>query len=432
MALDLLYANDRQGEYPDSYYAATAIQLPLQPRLEQDIAVDVCIIGAGYCGLSSALHLAKRGYSVALLDAHRVGWGASGRNGGQLGSGQRADQWTLEKRDGMAVAKQLWDIAEESKALVKSLIAEHNINCDLLPGIAHTDHKPQFVEESRAYNRHLAKHYGYDQIQELSSDERRHYINSPAYYGGSIDWGAAHLHPLNFALGLGQACLDAGVKIYENSAVTAVEQRTVRTVYGQVCAKTVIYAANGYLGQLHPKIASRVMPINNFILTSTVMDEVELDDILAKPIAVADSKFVVNYFRRTIDNRLLFGGGENYGYRFPSNIGEFVKKHMLPIFPQLKSLEIEYAWGGTLGITVNRMPYFAQLDANTFTAAGFSGHGLGMATMAGAILAAAVDGEKERFDLQSQIPTYPFPGGSYMRWPLLVAAMLFYKWRDRL
>jgi len=431
--MNLLYSNDTKGAFPRSWYAATAHERTPAPQLRGDAAADICVVGGGFTGLSAALHLAERGYSVALIEAHRVGFGASGRNGGQLGSGQRVEQTDLEKMVGEAEALKLWELAENAKDLVKQLISKHNIDCDLKPGIAHATFSASETAHEHAYVEHLQSRYGYDQITALSEEALSAVCPSPRYKGGSLDMGAAHLHPLNYALGLARACEKAGVTFYENTHVHHIEDGakvTVRCDTGRVLADHVILAANGYLGGLNRRVAGRVMPINNFIAATEPLGE-DAARVLTKDIAVADSKFVVNYFRLSSDNRLLFGGGESYGYKFP-DIDKTVRKPMIDIYPHLKDIRFDYTWGGTLAITMKRLPYLARLAPNILSASGYSGHGVGTATQAGKLMADAIAGEATGFDTMARIPNTPFPGGAALRTPLLTLAMTWYALRDRL
>ena len=431
--MNLLHANDRRGEYPASYYAETAAPLERFPVLKGQQKADVCIVGGGYTGLSAALHLAQRGYDVVLLEAHRVGFGASGRNGGQVGSGQRQDQVWLEKVAGKENARRLWDLAEEAKTLVKTLIRDHAMPVTFHPGIAHACRSETEVRDAHAYAEKLHRDYGYPHLEPLDRQGIRRLIGSNAYVGGEIDRDAGHLHPLNYAIGLAQAAAKAGVRIHELSEVHRVEagpRPVVRTSSGHVDCTTVILAGNGYLGHLNPKVAAKVMPINNFIVATEPLGEAA-KDILSEPVAVADTRFVVNYWRLSEDNRLLFGGGESYGYRFP-DILKTVSKPMLEVYPQLAKTRITHAWGGTLAITVNRMPCFTRPGQNILSASGYSGHGVAMATLAGKLLAEATAAENERFDLMASLPQSRFPGGVVLRSPLLVAAMTWYAMRDRL
>lgn len=431
--MNLLHVNDRRGEYPASYYAATATPLDRFPVLKGARKADVCVVGGGYTGLSAALHLAQKGYDVILLEAHRVGFGASGRNGGQVGSGQRQDQVWIEKTVGRENAHRLWNLAEEAKSLVKSLVRDHAMPVTFHPGIAHACRSEAEVRDTHAYAEKLHRDYGYQHLESLDRTGIRRLIGSTEYVGGEIDRDAGHLHPLNFAIGLAQAAAKAGVRIHEGSEVHRVEpgrRPVVRTPSGHVDCATVILAGNGYLGQLSPKVAAKVMPINNFIIATEPLGDAA-KDILSEPVAVADTRFVVNYWRLSEDNRLLFGGGESYGYRFPDII-KTVSKPMLQVYPQLAKTRITHAWGGTLAITVNRMPCFTRPGQNVLSASGYSGHGVAMATLAGKLMAEASAGQMERFDLMASLPQHRFPGGAALRWPLLVTAMTWYAMRDRL
>lgn len=433
--MNLLFANDRAGQYPASWYAATAVPAPTHPSLKGHARADICIIGGGYTGLSAALHLARAGLDVVLLEAHRVGFGASGRNGGQVGSGQRLEQDALEKLAGLETARKLWDFGEEAKALVRGLIADEAMSgVSWHPGIAHACWQDAEVTHAHRYAEKLARDYGYEQVQPLDRVTLADIVKSDAYKGGDLDMGAGHIHPLNFALGLAKAATDAGVRIHEGTLVHDIRHGTkalVRGDRGDVQADHVILACNGYLGRLEPKIASRVMPINNFIIATEPLGD-RATQVLARDVAVADSKFVVNYFRLSEDGRLLFGGGESYGYLFPRDLIATVRKPMLEVFPQLKDVRIDNAWGGTLAITMNRMPCFARPHPNVLSASGYSGHGVAMASLAGRIIAEAVQGQAARFDVMAALPSPRFPGGAALRSPLLALAMTWYAMRDRL
>jgi gamma-glutamylputrescine oxidase len=428
--MDLLSANDRAGEYPASYYAATASPMEPFPAATGALDCDVCVVGGGYSGLSAALHLRQAGYDVVLLDAQRVGFGASGRNGGQVGTGQRIGQDTLEGIVGHDQAHSLWDLSLESVALVRDLIAKNRIDCGWHDGIIEAEHRATTVVEAHEYADKLQSEYDYDLIRSVNKDEMRSLVGTRAYYGGTLDMGGGHLHPLRYALGLARACHDAGVQIFEQSKVTKVtNDAKVTTQDADIYSKYVILGCNGYLGALNDHVAKRVMPINNFIAATEPLDDPR--SLIRDNHAVADSKFVINYFRLSDDSRMLFGGGESYGYTFPRDVAATVRKPMLEIFPQLKDARIDYAWGGTLGITMNRMPHFARMSDQVLSISGYSGHGVAMATLAGKLAADAVAGQAEKFDIFNSVPIHRFPGGPRLRTPLLILAMLWYSMRDR-
>lgn len=431
----LLHVNDRDGEHAPSWYAATAVGAPDLPVLERDAACDVAIVGGGYSGLSCALHLAERGYRVVLLEAHRVGWGASGRNGGQVGTGQRLEQDALERLVGESLARQAFDIAEQAKALVRSLVERHRIPCDYKPGCLHANHRRRFDEHARLYVELLNDRYGYRDIRYVPPEEMAQMLGTRNYSGGTLDIGAGHLHPLNFALGIARAALAAGADLYERSEVVEVvrgDPVRLRTSSGSVAARHVVFACNGYLGGLERRVAARVMPINNFVIATEPLGEKLARELIRDDVCVADSRFVINYYRLSPDHRLLFGGGENYGYRFPADIKSFVRRPMLGIYPQLADKRIDYGWGGTLAITMSRLPHFERLDGNMLSISGYSGSGVALATCAGAIAAEAIDGAAARFDVMNRLPTPRFPGGTRLRSALLALAMTWYALRDRL
>lgn len=419
----------------DSWYAATANQRLSFPPLSGSAKADVCIVGGGYTGLSAAIHLRQRGYSVVLLEANGIGWGASGRNGGHVGTGQRARQDQLEKWVGRAQAQSLWQLGLEAVETVCDLIAEHNIDCDLRSGNLHVASKPSDATELAADVDHLNRIYGYDDIRYVEPDELAGMTSGQGFHGATLDSGARHLHPLNYALGLARAARDLGASLHEGSRVTHYRENgkvTVSTADGSVACNFLVLACNGYLEHLEPRAAGRIMPINNYMLATEPLPEALAAQLIRDDCSMSDTLFVVNYWKLSADRRLLFGGGESYSRRFPADIKGFVRKYLLRIYPELAQTRIDYGWGGTLAITLNRMPDFGRLSQGVFYAHGYSGHGVPTATLAGKLLAEVISGSAERFDVMAGVPSPRFPGGTLLRWPGLVAGMLFYSLRDRL
>jgi gamma-glutamylputrescine oxidase len=418
-----------------SWYADTATPFPPQPPLTGDARADVCVIGAGYTGLGAALELAKRNASVIVLEANTVGSAASGLNGGQVHTGQRRDQAWLEKTVGEADAMALWRLAEDARAHLHATIAEHAIACDLKPGMIHARHRPGGEAEDAAHIEHMARRYGYDALSLVGTEALAHELGTDVYHGGLVDEGGGHLHPLNLALGLARAVISAGAVIHERTRATAWRRESgriiVETVAGRVTCDQLVVSGDGGLNRMAGKARSRVMPINNFILTTEPLGDLA-GEIIRSDAAVSDSRFVVNYFRKTSDGRLLFGGGENYRPGFPRDIAGFVRRHMLKVYPRLKDVRVSHAWGGALGITLNRVPFVGEVAPGVRVASGYSGQGVMLAPYVGKLLADAALGEGAGVALLSRLPTPPFPGGRLLRWPLTVAGLSWYAMRDRL
>ena len=407
-----------------------------QPSARGDLDYDVCVVGGGYAGLSCALHLAKSGKSVAVVEAERVGWGASGRNGGHVGTGQRADQHSLEKWYGKATAKELWRLGLEAVDLVSDLVEENGIDCELGRTNIHFAAKKSHVDELRDEVDHLRTEYNYDQISGVESSSLEALTSGVGFHYGVVDHGARHLHPLKYCLGLAEAVIAAGASVFENSPVKSIDIKrdnaVVSTDNAIIKAQKVVLACNGYLGNLFPPIASNIMPINNFIVATEPLDEATANRINPLNASLSDSLFVINYWKLSEDRRLIFGGGETYSDKFPESITDFVRPKLLAIYPELSDARLDYGWGGTLAITRNRMPDLGVHKGVVYYAQGFSGHGVPTATMAGKLIAAAIDAGCDDFDLMSGLKTLKFPGGPLLRRPSLVAGMLFYSLRDRL
>ena len=423
-------------EHPSrSYYAATANPHGTYPRLTESIRADVCVVGGGFTGLSAALNLAERGFKVALIEANRIGWGASGRNGGQINTGLRKSPQALIARFGKARGKALFDLAEEARGIIWERVERHGIACDLRHGNMLLASKPGDIawmeEEIACFERDM--HYAKAKL--LDRNAIKSEIASDLYFGGIKDSGGGHLHPLNYALGLAEACQAAGVQLFEHTAATRIEDSgakvTVVTGSGRIEADHAVLGCNAYLGGLEPRIAGKIMPIANFVIATEPMPEAEAHALIPSGACACDTKFVVSYYRVTADNRMLFGGGERYSTAEPADIPGFVQPYMLDVFPQLANKRIDYGWGGMLAITMLRLPQLGRIG-RIYYAHGYSGMGVAITGVAGKLIAEAMAGTAERFDVFSKIEHKTFPGGTLLRHPLLVLAMLWYVLRDKL
>ncbi|MHA1600374.1 MAG: NAD(P)/FAD-dependent oxidoreductase [Alphaproteobacteria bacterium] len=420
----------------DSYFAATANDHPEYPELNGEVRADVCVIGGGYTGLSTAICLAERGYDVVVLEANRVGWGASGRNGGQICTGFAPGMGAVQKALGKADAKKIFDITEEAKALLRERVARYKIDCDLHWGYFHAATKQRHVVDLAEDQETLARDFGYDDTRLVKGrDAVAPYVNSKAYVGGLYEGGAGHLHPLNYCLGLARAAEAAGARIFEGSAVERLEHGTPAMAVcatGSVTAKTVVLAGNAYLGGVVPEIQGKVMPVGTYIAATEVLGESRARSLIPKNIGVADCNFVLNYYKRSTDHRMLFGGRVSYSTLMPPNLPKAMRHKMLEVFPDLSDVRFEYTWGGFVAITMERTPHFGRLGDNIYFAQGYSGQGAAMTGIAGKILAEAIAGQAERFDLLARLPHTTFPGGRLFRTPTLAMAMLWYRMRDLL
>jgi gamma-glutamylputrescine oxidase len=425
-------------EHVRSWYAASANPHAPFPRFEGEARCDVAVVGGGYTGLSAALHLAERGYDVILLEGQRIGWGASGRNGGQVVTAYNRSMAQLEGWVGKDDARKLWDMNEEAKSLLRDRVARHDIRCDLKWGYILAALKRRHVAELRET---LAewRAYGYEQARMLSRAETRQLVSCEQYVGGLLDSGSGQLHPLNYALGLAEAARQAGARLYEDSLVQRLDQGdpcVLHTARGKVTANHVILAGNAYLNRISPDVdrivRPKIMPVSTYMIATEPLGENRAAAVLPGDMAVADINFVLNYYRLSADKRMLFGGGVSYSNLNRPDMQRVMRRTMLKFFPSLADVRIEYCWHGFVGITINRTPHFGRVAPNVYFAHGFSGHGVALTGLAGKLMAEAVAGTAERFDVFARIPHRPFPGGRLFRMPALVLAMAWYRLRDLL
>ena len=408
----------RADSLSNSYYRATAHAWETRSAPDTNTKYDVAVIGGGYTGLSAALACAEKGLKVALFEAETIGFGASGRNGGQLIPGLRWSMREIDEAFGRDRAQAIFDVAYSAVDRVKARIPKHSIDCDFKLGHLEAAYKPAHFDAMRRDADFLAREFGWQTETVLPQDMGRH-IHGGNYHGGIYDRQAGHFHPLNYALGLAAAARKAGVDIFENCRVRPEDAN----------ADHIILATDTWMGESDRDLGQYTIPIMNYNIATAPL--ANADELLPTDAAVADSRFVLNYFRLSADKRLIFGGGEKYVQTPPSDIGAFVRTHMAQVFPAIAEAPIEYAWGGTVGVTKNRLPHVGR-KGNIFFAHGFSGHGALITTVAGELMAEAVVGTMDRFDVFSSLPHSRFPGGSWLKRPLATLGLLYYALQDRL
>jgi len=417
------------------YYAATAHDVPQRAALTDSINCDVCIVGGGLAGCSAALHLAERGYAVALLESHRIGWGASGRNGGQAHVGTAAAPETIESLVGAGPARAIWDVSVEALALVRALIERYRIACDWTPGHMQVAIRARQEAELRSMLEVLHNTYGYRSARFMNGTELTRVLASTRYRAAVYDTNAGHLHPLNYTLGLAAAAERSGARLFESTRALEYHGDSpvrVRTTHGEVRCRQLVLCGNVYLGAVAPALAAKIMAVGTCIIATEPLGAEHIAALIANRAAVSDMNWVLDYFRPSADQRLIFGGRVTYSGFDPARIAASTRRRMVRVFPQLAAARVEHAWGGYVDITLNRAPHFGRLSPSVYFLQGFSGHGLALAGMAGKLVAEAIAAQAERFDVFARIPHHDFPGGRLLRRPALVLAMLYYRLRDLL
>ena len=429
-------APDQRSQHTASYYAASSLPQPDHPVLQGELVADVCVVGGGFSGLNTALELAERGMSVVLLEAHKIGWGASGRNGGQLirGVGHGLDQF--EGVIGKEGVRQMKLMGLEAVEIVRQRVERFNIACDLTWGYCDLANKPRdlegFAEEAEELRGLGYRH----ETRLLQANEVRSVVGSDRYVGGFIDMGSGHLHPLNLALGEATAAAQLGVRLFENSTVTRIDygpEVRVHTAQGSVRAKSLVLGCNAYLKDLNPQLSGKVLPAGSYIIATEPLSEAQAHALLPQNMAVCDQRVALDYYRLSADRRLLFGGACHYSGRDPQDIAAYMRPKMLDVFPHLKDVRIDYQWGGMIGIGANRLPQIGRLSdqPNVYYAQAYSGHGVNATHLAGKLLAEAISGQHSTgFDLFANVPHITFPGGKYLRSPLLALGMLWHRLKE--
>ena len=426
----------------NSYYAATAPRDRGHAALRSNEECDVAVVGGGLAGLSAAIELADRGYSVVVLEARQVGWGASGRNGGQVIAGLACDQSVIEQQLGTQASREVWGMTLEALRLINDRRDRFGIECDWRSGYLSLAVGARKARELQAWQAHMQRAYDYT-THWIAPAEMPQWIASPRFHSGVHDPLGGHLHPLKYSLGLARAAAGLGVRIFEESAVTGIEPGAsvrVQTATGSVRASHVLLAGNVYLQGIAPALENRIMPVGTYIVASEALAPELARSLVPSQSAVCDTNFVLDYFRPTADHRMLYGGRVSYSTATPMNLAASMQRRMARTFPQLQNTSVEYAWGGFVDISMNRAPDFGRLpDAgaaraydNVYYLQGFSGHGLALTGLAGRLVAEAIAGDAERFDTFARIRHRSFPGGPLLRTPALVAGMAYYRLKDML
>jgi glycine/D-amino acid oxidase-like deaminating enzyme len=429
-------ATDPSSRHAASYYAASSVAQPERPALGGAITADVCVVGGGFSGLNAAIELAERGLRVVLLEARQIGWGASGRNGGQLIRGVGHGLQQFKKIIGDDGVRDLKLMGLEAVEIVRERVAKYAIDCDLAWGYCDVANKPAdlqgFVEDAEEL-----RSLGYaHELRLLQPDEMHLVVGSQRYVGGLVDMGSGHLHPLNLALGEAQVAHNLGVQLFEHSPATRIDygsKVTVHTAQGSVTADNLVLGCNAYLDGLNSELSGKVLPAGSYIIATEPLSAALAQQIIPHNMAICDQRVTVDYYRLSADRRLLFGGACHYSGRDPKDIAAYMRPKMLEVFPQLEDVRIDYQWGGMIGIGANRLPQIGRLKGqpNVFYAQAYSGHGLNATHLAGKLLAEAISGQQSRgFDLFAQVPHMTFPGGKYLRSPLLALGMLWHRFKE--
>lgn len=422
------------GQHTTSYYAASANPHDVRPKLQGDHSFDICVIGAGYSGLSTALHLAEKGHKVAIVEGAQIGWGASGRNGGQIVNGLNASLQTIERRYGRDTASFVAGIVMEGGDIIRERVAKYGIKCDLKKTNLFTAYTPAHMRELEE-RLELWRGHGIETQAMVSADEIGQYVGSDVYAGGMIDHAGGHMHPLNLALGEADAFEQNGGTIFEHSMVRDVDysaaQPVVKTDKGSITCKTLVLCGNAYLGHVVPKLTSRVMPVSTQVMATEPLSPELAKRLLPTDTCVEDIRYILDYYRLSADNRLLFGGGTVYGGTDPKDIEAKLRGNMDKVFPELKNTRIEHAWSGNFALSFSRVPQMGRLNDNTYFAHGYSGHGVTGSHTFGRILAEAINGDLSRFDVFAKVPWIPFPGGRMFRVPYSVMGSWYYAIKDK-
>ncbi|MFT5710360.1 MAG: gamma-glutamylputrescine oxidase [Halioglobus sp.] len=422
-------------EHTGSYYADTANWQTHYPTLENDIEADVVVIGGGFTGVNTALELAERGRDVVLLEANRISWGASGRNGGQIIGGIGHDPERFQKHIGEEGVRAIYQMGLEAREIIRERVEKYQIDCDLKWGYCDVAIKPRHMKafaQWKAFEKTIGNPHPYTL---LDREELKQYVNSDAYLGGLMNTGNGHIHPLNLCIGEARAGESLGMRLFEQSRAIEVvhgQRPQVRTERGRVTANQIVFCGNAYMGELQARLASRLLPASSSVVATEPLSQYLVDKLMPGDLAVCDPRTALDYFRLSADRRLLFGGLSNYTGLEPNDVEGTMRRKMLKVFPELEDVAVDYGWSGRMGIGLNRMPQLGRLADNVAYIQAYSGHGVAPTHMMARITAEMITGSARRFDVLAKIPHHPFPGGKLLRRPAMAVGMAYFKIKDEL
>ncbi len=429
----MLNPSTHSTDYPDSYYVASLNDKDGFPQAKGDISTQVCIVGGGFSGVSTALELRERGIDVVLLESYRIGWGASGRNGGQLirGIGHGLEQF--KNQIGTEGIKAINDMGFEAVDIVRERVEKYSIDCDLKWGYCdlatRARHVKGFIEDKEWLDSINYPH----ETRLLDKDDMHQVVGSDQYVGGLIDMGSGHVHPLKLNVAEARIAESLGAKIFENSRVIDIKKGTqcvVKTEHAQIRCDQLVICGNAYVGDLEKSLGAKVLPAGSYVIATEPLSEEEAKRVLPQDMAVCDQRVALDYFRLSADRRLLFGGLCTYSGRDPKSIVNALKPNLDKVFPYLADKKIDFQWGGMIGIGANRLPQVGRLQDNIYYAQAYSGHGVNATHMSGRLIAESINGESNRIEVFEKVSHMRFPGGPKFRSPMLAAGMLYHRFKD--
>ncbi len=416
-------------EHTASYYAASRNDLTTYPALDGDHQTDICIIGGGFTGIACALTLAERGREVTVLEQNRISWGASGRNGGQLIHGLGGTRYLSNSLS----QDTLWKLHYRGNDIIRERVEKYAIDCDLKSGYIEVAlKKSQMDGLTEDYNQHVERGLSHH-LHLVDKDEVTEMLGTDIYIGGMTNNLNGHLHPLNLCAGEARAASNLGAKIFEQTEATGIEQGVkvrVATKSGTISANQVLIAGNAYHHLEARKLSGLVFPAGSFIIATEPLSDNLARKINRDDVAVCDLNHVLDYYRLSADQRLLYGGRCNYSGREPTSIQGSMRPRMLATYPELADVGIDYAWGGNIGIVVKRVPLLGRVTDNVYYSMGYSGHGVAPTHIAAEVIANAMEGNTEVLEAYEKIKHWRIPFGQWFGNQIVALGMLYFRALD--